>query len=314
MPPHPTCFELRQSVELHAAHTPGNAHNQEVVKLFGILHLPEHVPPPFPVVVMVHGLAGTKVGRHRLYVRLAEKLSKMGIATFRLDMRGCGDSEGDFTQITIDSQVHDVLLGLEFLANHPLICKEHIGILGRSMGGAISVLVAEQLLKRDFMTPACMALWCPLFSAQPWAKEWQKMQQMRQAELSYAQTHPQDGVDGRTKGIPFQGELVSQKLLEELFALNLTPALHTLRHLPFFFAHSINDPVVPVQQTHQYLEQRQATHGEVTGETRFCPFYGKDHEFSLPDEQVDLLEESAKWFQHNLCGQKKHTYVTQKSL
>lgn len=306
-----TRFELRQSIELYTAG--GGSSNQETIKLFGILHLPEHVPPPFPSVLMIHGLAGTKAGRHRLYVRLAEKLAQMGIATLRLDMRGCGDSEGDFTQITIDSQVHDALLGFKFLANHPLVCKERMGILGRSMGGAISVLVAEQVLKRELITLSCMALWCPLFSAQPWLKEWQKMQQMRETEMSYAQTHPQDGVDMRKQGIPFQGEVISSRLLEELFSLNLLPALNALRQIPFFFAHSINDPVVPVQQTHQYLEQREASQGRELGETRFCPFYGKDHEFSSPDEQVDLLEESAKWFQHSLCGQKKHNCVTQKS-
>lgn len=296
-------FETRQSVELYAPTGVKGLSSQGQLKLFGVLHLPERFTPPFPAVLMIHGLAGTKAGRHRLYVRLAEKLSRMGIASLRLDMRGCGDSEGDFSHITVDTQVADALLGLDFLTSHPFICKEQIGILGRSMGGAIAVLLAKEAIRRQTMTLCSMALWCPLFSAKPWAGEWYKMQQGVPLEANGHHIHQ--------NGILFQDELVSMKLLEQLFRLDLTSALEELRDIPFFFAHSTNDPVVGIEQTHAYLKQREAL--QEGAETKFCLFHGKDHEFSLPDEQTELLEESSKWFHHSLRGQKNHTCVTQKS-
>lgn len=301
-------FETRQSVELHAPINVKDSSHQGGLKLFGVLHLPEHFTPPFPAVLMIHGLAGTKAGRHRLYVRLAEKLSKMGIASLRLDMRGCGDSEGDFSRITVDTQVADALLGLDFLTSHPFISKDQIGILGRSMGGAVAVLVAKEAMKRQTMTLCSMALWCPLFSAKPWAQEWYKMQQQPQVKGVTSEAHRHYV---QQNGILFQDELVSMKLLEQLFRLDLTPALEELRDIPFFFAHSINDPVVGIEQTQGYLQQREAL--QASAETKFCSFQGKDHEFSLPNEQSELLEESSKWFHHSLCGQKNPTCTTQKN-
>lgn len=315
-------FETRQSVEFYAgAPLRGSTkENEDVLKLFGMLHLPEQ-EPPFPAVLMIHGLAGTKAGRHRLYVRLAEKLSQMGIATLRIDMRGCGDSEGDFRDITMEAQIRDAVMSLEFLAKHPLICKGRIGILGRSMGGAVAVLVAEQARKMHALTLCSMALWCPLFTAKPWLKEWQKRQQALETNTpntpntppTNLQSKQEQELDMAQKGVLFHGEYISLALLQELFSLNLLPALESLRDIPFFFAHSIHDPVVAIEQTHQYLEQRSSGQEGGVAETRFRPFQGKDHEFSSPDEQVDLLEESAQWFQHSLCGQKKPNCVIQKS-
>lgn len=291
MLPDETDFETRESVEFHTQ----NSLTQENLKLFGMLHLPKH-NPPFPAVLMIHGLGGTKVGRHRLYVRLAEKLSKQGIATLRIDMRGCGDSEGSFKDVTLKGQVSDLMMGLEMLSKHPKVCKERIGLLGRSMGGAVAVLLAEQMRKKELMTLCSVALWCPLFSAKPWLKALQNKEELKEMASEQKEIH-------------FYGESVSSTLLRELFALDLEPALESLRDIPFFFAHSVNDPLVPIQQTEAYMRLREGANSQ----TRFSPFYGKDHEFSLPDEQVELLEESARWFQHSLCGQKKHSCVTQRN-
>lgn len=279
-------FETRESVEFCTQ----NPLTKERFKLFGMLHLPKQ-QPPFPAVLMMHGLGGTKAGRHRLYVRLAEKLSKQGIATLRIDMRGCGDSEGSFKDVTLKSQVDDLLMGLDYLSQHHQICKERIGLLGRSMGGAVAVLVAEQMLKKK-MPLSSIVLWCPLFSAKPWLKAFQE----KGADVS--------------KDLHFHGELISPLLLKELSALNLTTALETLKDIPFLFAHSMNDPLVPIEQTEEYMKIRKSA---PNSQTRLCPFYGKDHEFSSPDEQVRLLEESAQWFQHSLCDQKKHSCATQRN-
>ena len=62
--------------------------------IFAMLHRPLQEGPR-PAVLMCHGLGGTKVGRHRIYVALSEALARLGIAVMRFDFSGCGDSEGD---------------------------------------------------------------------------------------------------------------------------------------------------------------------------------------------------------------------------
>jgi len=65
-------------------------------KLFGILHIPDGDNSPDIVILMVTGGPQTRVGSHRLYVQLARYLCANGIASFRFDYEGTGDSEGNW--------------------------------------------------------------------------------------------------------------------------------------------------------------------------------------------------------------------------
>ncbi len=79
--------------------------NKNGKQLIGIFHLPK-TKKKVPLVIFCHGFAGTKT---RLkYVKLARVLAKSGIASFRFDFEGCGDSEGDFKKITIKREVSDL--------------------------------------------------------------------------------------------------------------------------------------------------------------------------------------------------------------
>lgn len=85
------------------------------MKLFGVIHRPLQGKRS-PAVLVCHGFGGSKTGRFRIYVELASLLAKAGIVTLRLDFRGCGDSEGNFSDTTVNSEVEDALKGLEFLS------------------------------------------------------------------------------------------------------------------------------------------------------------------------------------------------------
>lgn len=66
-------------------------------RLFGILTLPG-MPPrnaqELPVFVFLNAGLLHRVGPHRLYVRLARDLSRMGFSSLRVDLAGTGDSPG----------------------------------------------------------------------------------------------------------------------------------------------------------------------------------------------------------------------------
>lgn len=64
-------------------------------RMFGILTLPEQVPPgarPFPVFVFLNAGVLHRVGPLRMYVRLARELARHGFAALRVDLSGVGDS------------------------------------------------------------------------------------------------------------------------------------------------------------------------------------------------------------------------------
>jgi len=109
-------------------------------KIFGVLHIPEKTPAPF--VLFCHGFTGTKVEPHRTFVNTAEALAKEGIGALRIDFRGSGDSEGSFKDMTVEGEVSDALVALDFLRQNNLVDKERIGILGLSMGGAVASITS----------------------------------------------------------------------------------------------------------------------------------------------------------------------------
>lgn len=61
-------------------------------ELLGIVSLPP-APPSIGVVIVVGG-PQTRVGSHRMFTLLARELTRQGVAAFRFDCRGMGDSSG----------------------------------------------------------------------------------------------------------------------------------------------------------------------------------------------------------------------------
>jgi uncharacterized protein len=66
-------------------------------------------------------------------------LSEFGYVTLRFDMRGCGKSEGEFGRVICLEQVEDLGNALDFLARHPAVDPDRIGVIGSSFGGAVAI-------------------------------------------------------------------------------------------------------------------------------------------------------------------------------
>ena len=125
----------------------------EKQQLFGVLHYPPEARK-LPAVLLCHGFTGTKVESHRIFVKLAQLLEEFQLVTLRFDFRGSGDSEGDFSQMTLEGEISDARAALDYLQTLPEVDPNRLGILGLSMGGA----VAATLSGRDQRISAC-ALW-----------------------------------------------------------------------------------------------------------------------------------------------------------
>lgn len=108
-------------------------------RLVGVLHKPEG-EGPFATVCFFHGFTGNKAEAHRIFVEAAEELVKRGLAAFRFDFRGSGDSEGDFEKMTFSSELSDALKALTYLRSRSDVQK--LAVLGLSMGGAMAATVS----------------------------------------------------------------------------------------------------------------------------------------------------------------------------
>ncbi|KKU55306.1 MAG: hypothetical protein UY41_C0008G0029, partial [Candidatus Moranbacteria bacterium GW2011_GWE1_49_15] len=121
------------------------------VNLCGVLSNPTEGTEN-PVVILCHGFSTSKDSFTN--VTLENLLNKAGIATFRFDFFGHGESEGDFENITVLQGVEDILNAHRFLES---LGYGTIGLVGSSYGGATAILAAVKL--PDLFA---LALKCPV--------------------------------------------------------------------------------------------------------------------------------------------------------
>ncbi len=263
-----------QQVEIREAITLEN-HGE---KIFAVLHRPLH-SQHVPAIVICPGFAGNKCGKFRMFVTLGKELAKLGVAVLRFDYRGAGDSEGEFQEITLEGKVSDTLKCLDFLANDPQIDSTRLGLLGRSLGGAIAVLAA-----RRFQAIKSIALWAPVFRSDPWRELWESFKSNQILDQT-----KQEILRNLPANIP------NLEFLSQFFKLDLQYELEGLRQIPLLHIHGEQDHVVKIEQAKDFEKARIGL-----SNTRFLQLPKSDHDFSDFCEQAIAIRETCQWYQHTL--------------
>jgi uncharacterized protein len=96
-------------------------------------------PAGAPVVVMAHGLSGTR--RDRLGA-FAERFAAAGIAALLFDHRGFGDSGGETDRFEPARQLEDWRAAIAFARSLPGIDPARVATFGSSMGGGNALAAA----------------------------------------------------------------------------------------------------------------------------------------------------------------------------
>jgi len=110
---------------------------------------------PFPLAILIAGSGpqtrDEEVGRHKLFLVLADDLTRRGIAVFRYDKRGVGRSKGVYATATTADFASDADAVVQALAQRRDIDHRHIGLIGHSEGGAIAPMVAAGDAKVSYL-------------------------------------------------------------------------------------------------------------------------------------------------------------------
>jgi pimeloyl-ACP methyl ester carboxylesterase len=124
------------------------------VTLAGTLTIPES-PGPFPAVLLLSGSGPNDrdqlIWGHRVFLVLADYLTRQGIAVLRYDDRGAGRSTGDHDKGTFDDFKKDALAGVGYLKTRQEIDVNKIGFIGHSEGAVIGPLAACESSDVAFM-------------------------------------------------------------------------------------------------------------------------------------------------------------------
>ena len=110
---------------------------------------------PFPAVVLVHGSGRNtrdeELFGHKVFLVLADHLSKQGIAVLRYDKRGVAASKGDYKAATSFDFADDAQAAVDYLRTRSDVDQKKIGMIGHSEGGIIAPIVAARDPKLGFI-------------------------------------------------------------------------------------------------------------------------------------------------------------------
>lgn len=119
-------------------------------KVVAILSIPDI--PTHRAVVLCHGFLSTK--NSTTNKTLTRLLNDDGLATFRFDFFGQGESEGPFESLTTTLAIEQAMTAINYVMTKGF---SRIGLVGSSFGGLVSIFTASQ--RQDL---ACLALKCPV--------------------------------------------------------------------------------------------------------------------------------------------------------
>lgn len=127
------------------------------LSLEGTLRLPDTDESSYPAVLFIHGSGpvnrdgnavdletGSIVMKIDVYRQLAVALSDAGIASFRFDKRGVGDSEGDATLASRSDLLADARAAIQALRVQPEIDPNRIILVGHSEGSYLAPELAVE--------------------------------------------------------------------------------------------------------------------------------------------------------------------------
>jgi len=240
-------------------------------QIVGMLHLPNG-RDRVPGVLLIHGFTGHKTEIHRFFVKLARQLAGRGLAALRFDVRGSGDSAGDFEDMTIRSQIADSLEAFGYLSRHKRIDVRRLGIVGLSLGGAVAAHVTARERKRV----KSLVLLAPVAEGAGILDELATPE----AVASLAQTGLTD-YGGNLVGVQFIRQFAEMKPLREVVKVQC----------PVLLIHGEQDTVVPASHSEMYERA-------LTAANRSCErivVADADHTFNKHVWESRVLSETVNW-------------------
>ena len=116
--------------------------------LRGKLYIPKG-KGPFPGVIFFHG-SGSKGIKH---YEAASLLPKENMIGFCFNFRGCGESDGNFSEQTHQDELDDAQKAFEFFLKQN-IDKNRIGVVGGSFGGYLITMLLNEIKIKSLVLQA----------------------------------------------------------------------------------------------------------------------------------------------------------------
>ena len=245
-------------------------------KTAGILAKPDG--PTDRIAVLCHGFLSQK--NSSTNKALTAALVPQGIATFRFDFLGHGESREPFPRITVTMSVAQTLAALETVAQRGY---RRIGLVGSSFGGLIAILAAAKWMEEGRTGLTCLALKCPVADFSEMLRE--EFGEAGMAEWSATGTIPNvvGGVGRIRLPYSFYDDCLQHIGFDHAKAVTI----------PTLIVHGDADEVVPVEQSRRLAAGLGGPHSLVV-------IPGADHHFSNPLHFREMSTRIAEWLTDHL--------------
>lgn len=236
-------------------------HNNQVMR--GMAHIPLAGEKEAPAVILLHGFTGSKLEPHRFFLKISRRLEALGIASFRFDFLGSGESDGDFEDMTVLNELAEAETILDYVRSHPNIDNEKVIVLGFSMGGFVASLLAgdhPQKIEK-------LILLAPAGSMAAEAKVMVKNSTYIKEESAF----------------DIGGNLIGKGFIEELSTIDVWERAKKFKR-EVLLIHGSNDQAVPIEDSKKYQEKCYQEHATLHIVT------GADHTFNSYHWEKEVIE------------------------
>lgn len=217
-----------------------------------------------PVCLIFHGFTGQKTGTKFCYVQLSRMLEAKGIASFRFDFLGSGESDLNFKDMTFKDELACARVILEEALKMEN-CTE-VYVLGHSMGGA----VASELAKLYPKEIKKLVLWAPVFN------------------LPIALDYLTGKVEANADGLYDHGGYeISQSFVDDILDRNFYDGLNIYTN-DLLLIHGTEDTTVPFEISKIYVPKFINT-------AKFIPIKEANHNFDKVEQIKKVLRLSLEF-------------------
>jgi hypothetical protein len=229
--------------------------------------------PTDRAVLLCHGfLSGKNSTTNKTLTR---SFTERGLATFRFDFFGQGESEGPFEVLTVTIALNQALAALDLLRVRGY---KRIGLVGSSFGGLVAILTASQ--RPDII---CLGLKCPVADFAEVLRL-----EFGEAGMTHWKTHHEvPDVTGGPKPVRLR-----YALYENCLEYDGYKAAGAIR-IPTLIVQGDKDELVPLHQSSRLMEALQ-------GKRQLEILRGADHTFSKGEDFKKMTTLLVDWMVKHL--------------
>ena len=203
-------------------------------------------------------------------------MTDAGIAVFRIDCRGSGESDLEFKDMTIKSESEDVLTAINFVKTLDSVDSDKIALIGISMGAAAVLMAMKN--KPEVRT---LVFWGP---------GWYFNGITRYNTPENRKTVKEEGVFYVKQGFTGKTMVAGREHFSELTTLDIRPYMKFVK-IPTLILRGSEDEVVGSDRDEEAMQLLNAEYKIVKK---------GDHSFTDKDSEKELIKLTINWLGKHL--------------